>query len=80
NIRYYSFKDLNFAKRHPFGVLLVMALGILIVFAYPETLVFALLVAYAASGPVRWLLVRQREPAPPRVLREPVRSPGPGEG
>ena len=38
NIRYYSFKDLNFAKRHPFGVLLVAAVGILIVFAHPEHL------------------------------------------
>jgi CDP-diacylglycerol--serine O-phosphatidyltransferase len=80
NIRYYSFKDLNFAKRHPFGVLLVMALGILIVFAHPETFVFALFSVYAASGPVRWLLLGRREPAPPPVvLRESARSPGPGE-
>jgi hypothetical protein len=41
NIRYYSFKDFNFAKRHPFGVLLVAALGILIVFAHPDTSVFS---------------------------------------
>ena len=77
NIRYYSFKDLNFAKRHPFGVLLVVALGILIVFAHPETFVFILFGAYALSGPVRWLLLRKREPAPPVVLREALRSPGP---
>lgn len=77
NIRYYSFKDLNFAKRHPFGVLLVVALGILIVFAQPDVAVFVLFSAYAASGPVRWLLLRQREPAPPMVLREAARGPGP---
>ena len=77
NIRYYSFKELNFAKRHPFGVLLVVALGILIVFAHPETLVFLLFGAYALSGPVRWLVLRKREPAPPVVLREALRSPGP---
>ncbi len=80
NIRYYSFKDLNFAKRHPFGVLLVAALGILIIFAHPDSSVFVLFCAYAVSGPVRWLLLRQREPAPPMVLREAVRGPGPGEG
>jgi phosphatidylserine synthase len=80
NIRYYSFKDLNFAKRHPFGVLLVVALGILIVFANPETFVFILFCAYAVSGPVRWLLLRRREPTPPVVAREAVRGPGPGEG
>jgi CDP-diacylglycerol--serine O-phosphatidyltransferase len=80
NIRYYSFKDFNFAKRHPFGVLLVVALGILIVFPYPDQSVFVLFCAYAVSGPVRWLLLRQREPAPPVVLREATRSPGPGDG
>jgi CDP-diacylglycerol--serine O-phosphatidyltransferase len=80
NVRYYSFKDFNFAKRHPFGVLLVVALGILIVFAYPETFVFILFAGYAASGPARWLLLRQREPAPPVVLREAARGPAPGDG
>jgi CDP-diacylglycerol--serine O-phosphatidyltransferase len=80
NIRYYSFKDLNFAKRHPFGVLLVVALGILIVFAQPATSVFLIFCAYAASGPVRWLLLRQREPAPPMVLREATRGPGSSDG
>ena len=79
NIRYYSFKDLNFAKRHPFGVLLVLALGILIVFAHPEPFVFALFATYTASGPVRWLLMRKREPAPPGVLRETARHPSPGD-
>jgi CDP-diacylglycerol--serine O-phosphatidyltransferase len=79
NIRYYSFKDLNFAKRHPFGVLLILALGILIVFAHPEPSVFALFSAYSASGPVRWLLMRKREPAPPGVLRETTRHPSPGD-
>lgn len=80
NIRYYSFKEFNFAKRHPFGVLLVVALGILIVFAYPQTFVFLLFCGYALSGPVRWMLLRRREPAPPVLLREPHRSSGGGEG
>lgn len=70
NIRYYSFKQLDFAKRHPFGVLLVAALGILIVIAYRETFPFLAFGAYALSGPVRRLVLRRREPAPPRVLRE----------
>jgi O-antigen/teichoic acid export membrane protein len=70
---------LNFAKRHPFGVLLILALGILIVFAHPEPFVFALFTAYAASGPVRWLLVRRREAAPPGVLRETTRHSGPAD-
>jgi hypothetical protein len=32
---------------------------------------------YALSGPVRRLLLRKREPAPPRVLRETPPAPGP---
>lgn len=76
NVRYYSFKDLNFAKRHPFGVLLVAALAILIVFAQPQLFLFVLFATYAASGPVRWLALRRREPAPPAVLREAGRTPG----
>jgi CDP-diacylglycerol--serine O-phosphatidyltransferase len=79
NVRYYSFKDLNFAKRHPFGVLLVAALGVVIVLAHPQTSVFLLFCAYAASGPVRWLLLHKREPAPPVVLRESLRGSGTGE-
>ena len=77
NIRYYSFKELDFAKRHPFGVLLVAALAVLIVFAYPQTFVFLAFSAYALSGPARWTVVRKHEPAPPAVLREAVRRPGP---
>lgn len=79
NIRYYSFKDFNFAKRHPFGVLLVVALGMLIVFAHPQTAAFLLFSGYALSGPVRWLVVGRREPAPPVVLREAHRPAGSGE-
>jgi CDP-diacylglycerol--serine O-phosphatidyltransferase len=80
NIRYYSFKQLDFAKRHPFGVLLVAALAILIVIAYREEFPFVAFGAYALSGPVRRLLVRRHEPAPPRVLRQAPSAPGPDGG
>ena len=78
NIRYYSFKQLDFAKRHPVGVLLVAGLAILIVITYRETFPFLAFGAYALSGPVRRLVLRKREPAPPRVLREATPGPGPG--
>ncbi len=80
SIRYYSFKDLNFAKRHPFGVLLVAVLGILIVWPEPQLSLFVVFGAYALSGPVRWVVLRHREPAPPVVLREVPRGSGhPGD-
>ena len=76
NFRYYSFKELDFAKRHPFGVLLVVALAVLVVFAYPQTFLFLAFGVYTLSGLGRWVMVRKREPAPPTVLREAVRGPG----
>jgi CDP-diacylglycerol--serine O-phosphatidyltransferase len=78
NVRYYSFKELDFAKRHPFGVLLVAVLGLLIVVANAETFAFLVFGAYVASGPVRWLMARRRETAGPGAAREAERPAGPG--
>jgi CDP-diacylglycerol--serine O-phosphatidyltransferase len=77
NVRYYSFKELDFAKRHPFGVLLVAVLGLIIVVANAETFAFVVFAVYVVSGPARWALGRRREPGPVPVLREPERPAGP---
>jgi CDP-diacylglycerol--serine O-phosphatidyltransferase len=77
NIRYYSFKELDFAKRHPFGVLLVVTLGSVIAYAMGETFPFVAFSAYALSGPARLAVLKKREPVPPVVLREPGRGPQP---
>jgi CDP-diacylglycerol--serine O-phosphatidyltransferase len=79
NIRYYSFKQLDFAKRHPVGVILVAALAIVIVLAARDTFPFLAFGTYALSGPVRRLVLRKREPAPPRVLREGPSAPSPDQ-
>jgi CDP-diacylglycerol--serine O-phosphatidyltransferase len=76
NIRYYSFKELDFAKRHPFGVLLVTVLGALIVVANAETFAFLVFAAYVLSGPARWLATRRHEGAG-GGLREAEPGPGP---
>jgi CDP-diacylglycerol---serine O-phosphatidyltransferase len=78
NIRYYSFKELDFAKRHPVGVLLVAVLAVLIVAAHPQLFLFLAFTVYALSGPIRRLALRKREPALPRVLPEARPGPGPG--
>jgi len=80
NIRYYSFKELDFARRHAVGVLLVVALAVLIVAAHPPLFLFLAFGTYALSGPVRRAVLRRREPAP-SVLREAAPGgPGAGEG
>lgn len=76
NLRYYSFKELDFAKRHAFGVLLVVVLAVLIVAAHPQLFLFLAFSAYALSGPVRRIVLRKREPTPPVVLREAARGSG----
>jgi CDP-diacylglycerol--serine O-phosphatidyltransferase len=61
--RYYSFKELDFARRRPTGMLLFVVLGILIVATHPQWLLFLLLSAYVLSGPTRPLWARRREGA-----------------
>ncbi len=76
-IRYYSFKDLDFAKRHAFGSLLLVVLGVVIVAAHPQLFLFLAAGVYTLSGPVRRLLLRRREPEVPRVLGDAGRGAGP---
>ncbi|MBI4588546.1 MAG: CDP-diacylglycerol--serine O-phosphatidyltransferase [Candidatus Rokubacteria bacterium] len=61
--RYWSFKEVDFARRHPLGVLLVVVLGVLIVATAPQVFLFTLLGLYALSGPARRLWVRKPESA-----------------
>jgi CDP-diacylglycerol--serine O-phosphatidyltransferase len=61
--RYWSFKEVDFAKRHPVSVLLVAVLGALIVATHPQLFGFALFAVYVLSGPARRLLVRKKESA-----------------
>jgi CDP-diacylglycerol--serine O-phosphatidyltransferase len=80
SIRYYSFKELSFARRNPIGALLVAVLAVVIVAAHPELFLFLAFVAYALSGPVRRMVLRKREPALPRVLGEAARGSGETSG
>jgi CDP-diacylglycerol--serine O-phosphatidyltransferase len=65
--KYWSFKEVGWAKRHPAQTLLVVVLGVMIVATNPELFVFILFTGYALSGPVRLLVVGRTplpEPAP----------------
>ena len=61
--RYWSFKEVDFARRHPLGVLLLVVLGVLIVATAPQLFLFALFALYILSGPARRLWVRKPESA-----------------
>ncbi|MFO7746767.1 MAG: CDP-diacylglycerol--serine O-phosphatidyltransferase [Orrella sp.] len=52
NIRYYSFKDLDFKKPVPFVVLLAIVLGFVMISVEPSVMLLLLFGAYVCSGPV----------------------------
>lgn len=55
NIRYYSFKSMDFKYRVPFVAMLVIVLVFIIVSWDPPTVLFAMAVGYALSGPVMYI-------------------------
>lgn len=76
NVRYYSFKDLNFRKSVPFVFLLVIVLGIVVLSSYPPGMLFGLFVLYALSGYALWVWnwrkgVGQEKSAPAVAKEEP---------
>ena len=52
NIRYYSFKDLDFKKPVPFVVLLAVVLGFVMISVEPSVMLLLLFGAYVLSGPI----------------------------
>ncbi|MYL25143.1 CDP-diacylglycerol--serine O-phosphatidyltransferase [Vreelandella massiliensis] len=52
NIRYYSFKDLDFKKPVPFVVLLAVVLGFVMISVEPSVMLLLLFGVYVLSGPV----------------------------
>ena len=61
--KYWSFKEVGWAQRHPAQTLLVVVLGVMIVATNPELFLFIILTGYAVSGPIRRLVVGHT-PAP----------------
>jgi CDP-diacylglycerol--serine O-phosphatidyltransferase len=55
--RYWSFKEVDFARRRPVQTLLVVVLSVMIVATNHELFPFLLFMVYALSGPLRSLLV-----------------------
>jgi CDP-diacylglycerol--serine O-phosphatidyltransferase len=61
--RYWSFKEVDFARRRPLQTLLVVVLAGMIVATNHELFLFVFFTGYALSGPVRRLIVG-RAPVP----------------
>jgi CDP-diacylglycerol--serine O-phosphatidyltransferase len=66
--RYWSFKEVEFARRRPLQTLLVVVLGVMIIATNYELFTFVIFVGYALSGPVRRLIVGRAPAASPAEL------------
>ena len=67
NIRYHSFKDIDFKGKVPFIVLVAVMLGFAVVLWQPSLILFLMFLGYAVSGPVMTLVqLRRRRAERPR--------------
>ena len=63
NVRYYSFKDLDFQNPVPFFLTLVTVFIIVVVSWDPPTMLFLMAVTYASSGPLMAVYNRRKKKA-----------------
>jgi CDP-diacylglycerol--serine O-phosphatidyltransferase len=68
NVRYYSFKDIDFHNPVPFVSILAFVLILVVVAWHTATVLFTMAIMYAISGPLVAILKRKKKP----VLAQPV--------
>ena len=69
-VRYWSFKEVDFAQRRPLQTLLIIVLAMMIIATHLEIFSFALFSFYVLSGPVRRLMVGRTESTPAEPERK----------
>lgn len=57
NVKYYSFKDLNYFSRKPFMSFVLIVIILIIVIAEPQIMMFTFSFGYSLSGPV-WAMMK----------------------
>jgi CDP-diacylglycerol---serine O-phosphatidyltransferase len=62
--RYWSFKEIDIARRRPAQTLLVVVLAAMLIMTKHDVFLFVVFVGYALSGPVRRVVVGRAAPAP----------------
>jgi CDP-diacylglycerol--serine O-phosphatidyltransferase len=79
NVRYYSFKTIDFKGKVPFFFLLVAVLIIVLVTLDPPKILFLVFAGYAVSGLVTtaWMLMRRRRQR--LASEEPANADKPGD-
>lgn len=63
NIRYFSLKELNLAKRKPFSIFIFVVLSLVVIVMEPVVVLFAAVLLYVFSGPVGMVLAWRKRRA-----------------
>lgn len=66
NIRYFSFKELDLAKRKPFSIFIFVVLSLIVIVMEPVVVLFAFVLFYVFSGPARMIWAWRKK----RALRK----------
>jgi len=56
SVKYYSFKDIKLYARMPFTLFLIVVGILLFIYYKPEIMAFVIMVGYATSGPIWWVV------------------------
>ncbi len=56
SVKYYSFKDMSLLARKPFTIFFWSTVLLIIIVAEPEIMFFVIILGYAISGPIWWVL------------------------
>jgi len=62
-IHYFSFKELNLAKRKPFSIFIFVVLSMIVIVMEPVIVLFGFVLVYVLSGPVGLILGWQKKKA-----------------
>jgi CDP-diacylglycerol--serine O-phosphatidyltransferase len=71
--RFYSFKDIDFRSRHPFRLIILIAILIALIWQFSGPMLFSLALLYMASGilwRLQWIFRRKTSPPAPPPYRE----------
>ena len=60
NVKYRSFKQLDFAKMHPFRTLVIMVGAVIVIASFPWTVPFFLVLAYIVWGLIETSVLKKR--------------------
>lgn len=70
NIRYFSIKELDLARRKPFRIFMFVVLSMILIVIEPEIVLFCFVLGYVFSGPVNMVVAWHKKKALKRL--EPV--------